>query len=260
MFVTVVLIVINRKAMLKFFRKIRQNLLLEGRTGKYVKYAFGEIVLVVIGILIALQINTWSQRIKDSKEEHELLVKIRANIQSDTLNLKGGIDRIKSYLAALEIIENEMKDETLSRFSVDLSRPLISAVDMNLETTTWENLKSTGKLSLLKSASLVDSLQTYYQQFKNVNKSWTEGFQSYNRGILAPKFFEFDDLTFFPPESSFKSGDVQRLPPRTYNENVFFRNAVRYRIGALRSLKGIFEADMATAITMMRMLTEEIEK
>jgi len=46
--------------MIKFFRKIRQNLLSEGKTGKYFKYAIGEIVLVVIGILIALQINNWN--------------------------------------------------------------------------------------------------------------------------------------------------------------------------------------------------------
>ena len=44
--------------MIKFFRKIRQDLILGGRTGKYLKYAIGEIVLVVIGILIALEINT----------------------------------------------------------------------------------------------------------------------------------------------------------------------------------------------------------
>lgn len=47
--------------MIKFFRKIRQNLLLEGKTGTYLKYAIGEILLVVIGILIALQVNNWNE-------------------------------------------------------------------------------------------------------------------------------------------------------------------------------------------------------
>jgi len=56
--------------MIKYFRKIRQNLLSEGKTGKYLKYAIGEIVLVVIGILIALQINNWnSQRIRYPKSK-----------------------------------------------------------------------------------------------------------------------------------------------------------------------------------------------
>ena len=49
------------KPMIKFFRKIRQNLLSEGKSRKYFKYAIGEIVLVVIGILIALQINNWNE-------------------------------------------------------------------------------------------------------------------------------------------------------------------------------------------------------
>ncbi|MBT8306228.1 MAG: hypothetical protein KJN85_04770, partial [Maribacter sp.] len=50
--------------MIKFFRKIRQQLLIENRTGKYLLYAIGEIVLVVIGILIALQINNWNEEKK----------------------------------------------------------------------------------------------------------------------------------------------------------------------------------------------------
>jgi hypothetical protein len=50
--------------MIKLFKKIRQNLLLENKTSKYFKYAIGEIVLVVIGILIALQINNWNENKK----------------------------------------------------------------------------------------------------------------------------------------------------------------------------------------------------
>lgn len=55
--------------MIKFFRKIRQNLLSEGKTGKYLKYASGEIVLVVIGILIALQINNWNEQSNENIKE-----------------------------------------------------------------------------------------------------------------------------------------------------------------------------------------------
>jgi hypothetical protein len=48
--------------MIKFFKKIRQNLLLEGKTRKYLKYAVGEIALVVIGILTAVSINNWNEK------------------------------------------------------------------------------------------------------------------------------------------------------------------------------------------------------
>ena len=245
--------------MIKFFRKIRQNLIMENKTGKYLKYAIGEIVLVVIGILFALQINTWNQNNKDSKEEYFILEKLHANIKTDTTNLKNSIEKIQMYLDTLNVIKQEMKNETLVKFSVELSGPLLSVVGTDLETTTWENLKSTGKLGLIKNAVLVDSLHAYFKKFENINQNWIEGFQSYNRGILAPKFFEFDDLTFFAPEGSFLDEDIQRLAPAKYGENVFFRNAVRFRIGALRSIKTVFEADLTRAIAMLNMFNKEIE-
>lgn len=76
--------------MIKFFRQIRFKLMNEnppsgwaGKTTKYFKYAIGEIVLVVIGILIALQINNWNDQKKETKELHQYLAKIRGNINQD---------------------------------------------------------------------------------------------------------------------------------------------------------------------------------
>ena len=62
--------------MIKFFRKIRQNLLSEGKTRKYLKYAIGEIIHVVIGILIALQINNWNNNMQQDKLERKYLTKL----------------------------------------------------------------------------------------------------------------------------------------------------------------------------------------
>jgi len=59
--------------MIKFFRKIRQNLLIENKTGKYFKYVIGEIILVVIGILIALQINNWNENRKHKNKKHKYI-------------------------------------------------------------------------------------------------------------------------------------------------------------------------------------------
>lgn len=70
--------------MIKFFRNIRQNLLAEGKTSKYLKYALGEIVLVVIGILIALSINTWNYIQEYSNETRRDLL-ARQIIECDTL-------------------------------------------------------------------------------------------------------------------------------------------------------------------------------
>ena len=71
--------------MIKFFRKIRQNLLMENKTGKYFKYAIGEIVLVVIGILIALQINNNNEAKKDRTFELTMLKEVRKELIKDTI-------------------------------------------------------------------------------------------------------------------------------------------------------------------------------
>ena len=62
--------------MLKFFRNIRKNLISNGKTVNYLKYAIGEIILVVIGILIALQINNWNENRKLLSEEKQSYLSI----------------------------------------------------------------------------------------------------------------------------------------------------------------------------------------
>jgi hypothetical protein len=69
--------------MIKFFNKIRQNLLAENKTGKYLKYAIGEIVLVVIGILIALSINNWNEGKANRTFEMKMLKEIVTALEED---------------------------------------------------------------------------------------------------------------------------------------------------------------------------------
>lgn len=73
--------------MIKFFRNIRKNLLNEGKTSKYFKYAIGEIVLVVLGILIALQINNWNIERTDKIRETKYLKNIKLDLQKDLTSL-----------------------------------------------------------------------------------------------------------------------------------------------------------------------------
>tara|TARA_Y100000815_G_C13013861_1_gene376607 strand:+ start:73 stop:285 length:213 start_codon:yes stop_codon:yes gene_type:complete len=68
--------------MIKFFRNIRKNLLSQGKTGKYVKYAIGEIILVVIGILIALQINNLNEQRKQHNQEQDYLSALKGNLKT----------------------------------------------------------------------------------------------------------------------------------------------------------------------------------
>ena len=73
--------------MIKFFRSIRQRLLSENKFSKYLIYAIGEIVLVVIGILIALQINNWNESKKNSKKEFYLLQQLQKEFKKDSIKI-----------------------------------------------------------------------------------------------------------------------------------------------------------------------------
>ena len=81
--------------MIKFFSKIRQNLLNEGKTTKYLKYAIGEIVLVVIGILIALQINNWNEQRKQNHNLRELYSNLLLDIKADSVSYGKNLKEFK---------------------------------------------------------------------------------------------------------------------------------------------------------------------
>jgi hypothetical protein len=88
--------------MIKFFRKIRQNLLSEGQTGKYLKYAIGEIVLVVVGILIAISINNWNERIKTQEKVDLFLTSLKSDLINDLSSISNIIKIQEQRLKALE--------------------------------------------------------------------------------------------------------------------------------------------------------------
>ena len=126
--------------MIKFFRKIRYHLMEKNKTGKYFKYAIGEILLVVIGILIALSINNWNeQRIKDNNlaKIHERLI---IDIDNDLRELSGNL----SFWKDKEPIFKKVINDSLSAdlFDEGLSRLLTTTPSTNLNKSGVQQLKT----------------------------------------------------------------------------------------------------------------------
>jgi hypothetical protein len=90
--------------MIKFFRKIRQNLLSEGKTGKYLKYAIGEIILVMIGILLALQVSNWNQQRIATQKEQLLLEALHDEFVDNKAQFEKVIARHKSAMASTQYV------------------------------------------------------------------------------------------------------------------------------------------------------------
>lgn len=92
--------------MIKFFRQLRQKLLMENNNSKYLKYAIGEIVLVVIGILIALQINNWNEKRKNENKILSILKEVQNDLQEDILKSKELFAYYKSRDSIIQLALN----------------------------------------------------------------------------------------------------------------------------------------------------------
>tara|TARA_R110002033_G_C3814593_1_gene232514 strand:+ start:69 stop:782 length:714 start_codon:yes stop_codon:yes gene_type:complete len=160
--------------MIKFFRKIRQDLLSKGKTGKYFKYAIGEIVLVVIGILIALAINNWNEQRKSSINEKDLILTIIDEIKSSRDNLKKELETNQFLLNEIsKYLDNNFpeseKDNSIilaliAHNNTEMNIPLVvSILEKNISHSISDNmlLKKLRELnssneSLVKSEHFLD--------------------------------------------------------------------------------------------------------
>jgi len=137
--------------MIKFFRKIRQNLLIENNTGKYFKYAIGEIVLVVIGILIALQINNLNEKQKLASKTQDYYLQLLDDLNSDILFSKQIIEEFNAYLKEYETYTNSYYKDVLTpiQFYEQISKLTIITTPLTFNTSTIESLQSTGDIGLI---------------------------------------------------------------------------------------------------------------
>ena len=134
--------------MIKFFRKIRQKLLIENKVGKYLLYAIGEIVLVVIGILIALSINNWNESRIQQKKEIVNLLELKKGLEGYLNNeLIPGITYYNRAEEALNKLDGFYRNtETISSDSLTKYFRIYLNNEWNFvfNTSAFENLKSTG--------------------------------------------------------------------------------------------------------------------
>lgn len=96
--------------MISFFRIIRRKLLSEGKTRRYLKYALGETVLVVIGILIALQINNWNEKRIQYEKEKEFISSVKNDLKQDRAFIQRIIETIEPKIEAYDTLNRDLLD------------------------------------------------------------------------------------------------------------------------------------------------------
>jgi hypothetical protein len=149
--------------MIKLFGKIRQKMLTENKFNKYLFYAIGEIILVVIGILIALQLNNWNQDRKNNEESKTLLLHLQEDVGENIKNLKElqeSIEIRKNYAGFILKALDDQKVTDSIKFIAAMTR-VGWIMNYSQALPTYDEIISSGKLSYINSKKLKNELAIY---------------------------------------------------------------------------------------------------
>ncbi len=231
--------------MIKFFRRIRQNLLSEGKTGRYLKYAFGEIVLVVIGILIALAISNWNENRKNMAQTNDFIERLVKEIEININNVDRAIQLESNHIAAsksiLDMFHKERKN-IKSRTLDSLMIIIYQSTSVEINTGTFTEGLNTGKIGSIASDKLRSALYSLttliddtrrlellntndlngpFTQFLYPNynyRNMDDNFSEYKGQIGETKFGDFNNLSL-----------LNNMEFENYMDNRFFNNSVQLK-------------------------------
>jgi len=161
--------------MIKFFRHIRKQLLGEGKTGKYLKYAIGEILLVVIGIIIALQINNWNEQRKANIKGVTYLKGISHDLEKDIL-LADSILKTQmnsfSVISSIDSVFHRKKHYQAEKYASLFDKPdTLNMGDIFYRNLSFRSINSTyrsliadGQSGLINNRQLFQEIQQIYNE------------------------------------------------------------------------------------------------
>ncbi len=213
--------------MINFFRRIKQSLLSQNKFSKYLLYAIGEILLVMIGILLALQVNNWNDNRKARQQEKSILEKVNVDLKANLKEIKGVNNITQLRLNACKTILNYFDEKKSVDDSLKLSFELINNDDLfNNANTTYKYIENQG-MNVLSNDSLQAKITWMYERhFKNIsnreNKNWQIVLNNL-RPIMDP-LFESTEI-----QQSFYGWEYALNNPLNYDAlttNVHFRNII----------------------------------
>lgn len=161
--------------MIKLFRNFRKNLLNEGKTTKYFKYAIGEIILVVIGILIALQVNNWNVVRNENKTSLNLMIRLLSESKQNLEEVSKSIDTNNKGMdeceQMLQLFGTNYKDKNVRTVDT-LIYSVLSLPKFNYKSSTINEALNSGTVSLISSDDLRDLLYQIPSLYSEIN--WAE--------------------------------------------------------------------------------------
>ena len=165
--------------MLTFFRRIRKGLLDGGATRKYLVYAIGEIALVVIGILIALQINNWNEKRMVEILEVQFVIRLVKDLTIDTayynLRYEESQSVVNGHNAVIRLMHQTQESEEDVRELYNQIK--WASEDLTTQNSAYLELTNSGNLNIINKQELKNSIISYYRECEKTAKfiaEWDE--------------------------------------------------------------------------------------
>jgi len=229
--------------MLRFFRNLRQHLLTQNKLSKYLLYAIGEILLVMIGILLALQVNNWNNNRIDAANEQIILKNLREDFKNNIQNVDSVFaSSLKAYQASVTLLEIIKDDKAIKPDEVErLTDDIINKVQsLDIITGSIDDLFNTGSLHLISDPVLRKQISNW-SYYRTDTEDDMVIYREYLFGIFVPSltgkvrlrnmsipsFFE-DELNFENISPSHFKTDYNKTIRTVEFENQVYNNALNY--------------------------------
>jgi len=240
--------------MIPFFRKIRKQYADDNKPLKYLRYAIGEIVLVVIGILIALSINNWNENKKIKIKEIKALLELRKDLEQNLNDINGNIISFQNSKKANEIImysiENKLMYNDSLNYHFSMLYPFIT---FTINQTSYETLKQNG-IELISNDSLRSLISDIYSnRFKS--------YQTFENTYLVNHYINYIKPILISEFTSFEFGS--NAMPKNYGQfirNSEYKQTIKFTINIYENFIRMQSNLKAEVENIIKMIDNEIEK
>lgn len=239
--------------MIKFFRRIRQKLLSENKFSKYLLYAIGEIILVVIGILIALQINTWNEKRLQRKKERAVLTEMQDDLQKNIQEFKVAIANENRIIQNINDIIAEIKKDN-SNFA-RIGEKLVStswSEEISYASTSYKQLNTLGA-ELISNDSLRRAIVALYDvEYPKIKERVKAYSSNHFNSLVTPIIIEYLRI------DSLDIGHI--INPEQFKEDPKVLNVLGDRRYWKKGVVGFNEFLVEKTEELNTMISKELEK